>query len=217
MALGWRGQYLKYKEFYLNIQSLYKQRADLRAFFEIILSISTIIIFTVFALKPTALTIISLYNQIQEKKDTVARLDQKINALSRAADLLEQNQDFLPTIDLAVNENPRPDFMAQQIQALAVKNSVTILGITVGKVSIVGSKGASKPQSGLTPLPNNAGQMEISLSVRGDYPNLINLLNDIKNLRMVTKVDSAGINSSDSEGGKIIVAVVAGRMPYLGE
>ena len=71
MALGWRGQYYRYKDYFLNIVALYKQRRDLRAFLEVILSLSTVIIFVVFALKPTALTIISLYNEIKVKKDTL--------------------------------------------------------------------------------------------------------------------------------------------------
>lgn len=214
MALGWRDQYIKYKEFYLNIQSLYKQRADLRAFLEIILSITTIIIFLVFALKPTALTIISLYNEIQEKQKTIAKLDQKLNALVTAGNLIKQNQNFISDIDNSVADSPRPDLIVQQIQALSAKNSVAILGITVGQVTLVGS-GQPVRASENSPLPDDANQMEISLSVRGDYPNLISLLNDISNLRMVTKVDTAGINSSDSDQGKVIVSVITGRTPYL--
>jgi cell division protein FtsL len=216
MALGWRDRYVKYKEYYLNIQVLYKQRADLRAFLEIMLSMATIIIFLVFALKPTALTIISLYNEIQEKQKTVALLDQKISALATARRLMDQNQSSIANIDASVTDSPRPDLLVQQIQALAVKNSVTVLGISVGQVSLMGAVQTAQT-SAVVPLPGNAGQMEVSVSVRGDYPNLITLLNDIKNLRMVTKVDSTGINSSESDQGRIIVAVVSGRAPYIGQ
>ena len=59
MATGWRGQYIRYRGFFLNIVDLYKKRADLRAFLEVILSISTVTIFLLFALKPTMLTIVS--------------------------------------------------------------------------------------------------------------------------------------------------------------
>jgi hypothetical protein len=180
------------------------------------LSMATIIIFLVFALKPTALTIISLYNEIQEKQKTVALLDQKISALATARRLMDQNQSSIANIDASVTDSPRPDLLVQQIQALAVKNSVTVLGISVGQVSLMGAVQTAQT-SAVVPLPGNAGQMEVSVSVRGDYPNLITLLNDIKNLRMVTKVDSTGINSSESDQGRIIVAVVSGRAPYIGQ
>lgn len=216
MAIGWRSQYQRYRGFYLNVLALYKQKADVRAFLEIVLSISTIIIFLLFALKPTALTIISLYSEIQEKQKTVAGLDQKINSLSTAGSLLKQNQNIIPDIDVAVSDSPRPDLISQEIQALAAKNSVTVLGISVEQVTIVGSDQTKKTTS-LAPLPNNANGMGISVSVKGDYPNLVSLLNDFENLRTITQIDVAGISSSVTEKGKSIVAIISGRVPYLGQ
>jgi len=77
MATGWKGQYFRYKGFFPKFISLYKQRRDLRAFLELILSLSVIIILSVFALKPTVLTIVSLYKEINSKRDTLALLNQK--------------------------------------------------------------------------------------------------------------------------------------------
>lgn len=216
MAIGWRSQYQRYRGFYLNILSLYKQKADIRAFLEIILSISTIIIFLLFALKPTALTIIGLYSEIQEKQKTVAVLNQKINSLSTAGSLLTQNKNSIPDINFAVSDLPRPDLISGQIEALAAKNSVTILGISVEQVTVVGSDQTKKTTS-LAPLPDNANGMALSVSVKGDYPNLVSLLKDIENLRMVTKLDITGISSSVTEKGKSIVAIISGRVPYLGQ
>lgn len=216
MAIGWRSQYQRYKGFYLNILSLYKQKADVRAFLEIILSISTIIIFLLFALKPTALTIISLYSEIHEKQKTVATLDQKINSLSTAGSLLTQNKNFIPNINIAVSDSPRPDLISQEIQALAAKDSVTILGISVEQVTVVGSDQTKKTTS-LAPLPDNANGMGISISVKGNYPNLVSLLKDFENLRMVTQIDVAGVSSSVTDKGKTIVAIISGRVPYLGQ
>lgn len=215
MALGWRDQYLRYREFYLNIQALYKQRADLRAFLEIILSISTVIIFLIFALKPTALTIISLYNEIQGKQKTVAALDQKINNLVTASGLFAQNQNFIPDVDASVANAPRPDLITQQIQALAVKDSVAVMGIAIGQVTLVGTS-VTQQVADQIPLPDNAKEMDISVSIKGDYPNLDSFLKDFGNLRMVTKLDITGVNSSVTDKGTVITMVIAGRVPYLG-
>ena len=45
MKQGWRGQYYRYRGYFLDILNLYKKRSDLRAFVEVILSLSTITIF----------------------------------------------------------------------------------------------------------------------------------------------------------------------------
>lgn len=217
MALGWREQYYRYREFYLNIQSLYKQRADVRAFLEIILSVSTVIIFLAFALRPTALTIISLYGQIQEKKQTTAELAQKLNDLQTANAVFANNQSFAPDVDTAINNAPKPDLVTEQIQALSAKDSVNILGISIGDIFVSGSPVARKPAAGTKPLPDGALEMPISISIKGSYQSLSSFLKDLENLRTIINLDSVGISSSTSSQGQTIVSVIAGRAPYLGK
>lgn len=216
MALGWKGQYYRYREFFLNISSFYKQRADLRAFLEIILSLSTIIIFLVFALKPTALTIISLLQEIKAKQATLTALNQKTKALDSAQAVFTQNQDAITAVDSAVGTEPQPDIYMQQIEGLANKDSVTLVGSSVGQVIILGTIPNKKTSSDLKPLPNNAQEMPISISIKGEYTNLLSFIADLENLRIVTKIDSVTINSTTSNTGQVIVAVVGGRVPFLG-
>ena len=216
MALGWRGSYTRYREFFLNITALYKKKADLRAFLEIILSLSTITIFLLFALKPTVLTIISLLQQIKEKQSTLSALTQKVNDLQVADSLLQQNQSFIPDIDTAVPTIPNPDIFSEQVLGLAAKDSTDILGISINQTTLVGTPTGSSP-SGLEPLPGNAKEMPFSISVRGAFPNLISFIKDLENLRITTKIDTLGISSSVTDKGLVIVAVISGGVPYLGK
>ncbi len=216
MALGWKGQYYRYREFFLNISSFYKQRADLRAFLEIILSLTTIIVFLLFALKPTALTIISLLQDIKNKQTTLADLNKKVADLNTAQNVFTQNQDAIGDVDTAIGTSPQPDLVMQQIEGLAVKNSVTVLGASVGQIILVGAIPVKKVSTDFKPLPNGANEMPISLSLRGDYPNLMAFLTDFENLRIVTKIDSLTINSSTTDAGQVISAVISGRIPFLG-
>lgn len=217
MALGWREQYQRYRGFYLNIQSLYKQRADLRAFLEIVLSMSTVIIFLVFALKPTALTIISLYGQIQEKQKTAAGLDQKLKDLEIASSIFTKNQGAISSVNISIADSPQPNVISQQSQALAVKNSINILGFSSGEVTLSGNSPVKKTASDLKPLPDGAQEMPISISVKGDYSNLNFFLKDLENLRTITYLDTFNMNLSETEQGKTIVLIISGRVPYLGQ
>lgn len=217
MATNWRDQYQRYREFYLNIQALYKQRADLRAFLEIILSLSTVLIFLLFALKPTALTIISLYNEIKEKQQTVATLDKKISDLASATKLMAANQQFIPDVNAAVSDSARPDLIVQQVQSLAAKDSVTLLGVSIGEVNVIGTNKKDSSGVGTTPLPDNANPMSVSISVKGDYSSVVQLVKDFESLRMTTKIDIVTISASDTEQGRVIVAIISGRVPFLGK
>lgn len=217
MALGWRGQYTRYREYFLNIMALYRNRADLKAFLEIILSLSTITIFLLFALKPTALTIISLYNQIQDKKKILASLDQKIRDLTTANDVFAQNQGNIADIDSSISNQASPHLAAQQIQGVASKNSVNVLGISAGEVTLVGTPAKKKGATELKPLPENAFEMPISISIRGSFTSLLTFIKDFENLRLVSKLDVLGISASETDTGRVIVAVISARFPFLGK
>lgn len=216
MAIGWRNQYTRYREFYLNILNLYKQKADLRAFLEIILSLSTITIFAVFALKPTALTIIALVKEINEKKETLAALTLKVNNLEIAGDVYVQNQDVVPIINSAIGTLPSPEEISKQSLALGGQTGVEILGLSVGEVILIGATPTKKGRSEFKPLPENAHEMPFSVSVRGEYSSLVDFINKFENLRITSKVDILGINSSTTADGQVIVAVISGRIPYIG-
>ncbi len=214
MALGWKGSYTRYKEFFLNIAELYKKKADLRAFLEIILSLSTIIIFLLFALKPTVITIIDLLQQIKEKESTLSGLTQKVSDLQKAAGILQQNQAFIPNINIAVSSLAKPNVLAGQIVGLSAKNSVDILGLSIDQVNLVGSS-TRRTVSDFKPLPGDAKEMSFSISVRGAYSNLTAFINDLEKLRITIKIDSFSISSSKTDKGLVIVAIVSGRVPYL--
>lgn len=217
MALGWRGQYTRYRELFLNILSLYKKRRDLRMFLEIILSLVTIIIFLSFALKPTALTIIALVKEIDEKEKTIVALDQKIANLDIAREVYASIEGLVPIIDSAVPSEPKPERFVEQVQLIAAKNSTQILGVSVGEITLLGTKEkeTKKKTSELTPLPAPSKEMSVSISISGTYQGIIATIRDLENLRRPIKIDSFGINSTTSESGKIIVAVVSGRIPYI--
>lgn len=216
MALGWRGSYLRYKEFFLNVMVLYRKRADLRAFLEIILSLTTVTIFLVFAIKPTTLTIISLIQQIQEKKETVSTLDQKIQSLRTASGVFEQNKSVIPIINRTIPTLPNPDLVSKQIQGVSAKNSISLLGLSIGQATFVGEKGKSTKKSDEKPLPGDPQEMAISISAKGNYPNLIAFAKDMENLGIGIRIDTLGVNSSQTEAGQVIVVVISGSVPYLG-
>ena len=217
MKQGWRGQYYRYRGYFLDILNLYKKRSDLRAFVEVILSLSTITIFLVFALKPTALTIISLVKEIKGKQIMISGLNQKISDLSKAQTLFAQNQDSIPNIDIAVETKPEPDTVSKQIIGLSAKNSVNILGLSIGQVTLIGKPVLVNAVSGSKPLPGNAQEMSVSINIQGDYLNMLSFISDLENLRIASKIDLVGFNSSELNGVKVINLLVSARVPFLGD
>ncbi len=200
----------------MHLLAIYKQRSDLKAFLEIILSLSTLIVFIVFALKPTALTMVTLNKEIKEKKDTLNALNQKINDLQTANNVFIENQSVIPDIDAAIATNPKPDTLSKQILGIAQKDSVNLVGISVGQVPILGASSQPKDlPTELTPLPAGAESMSVSVSAKGSYSDLITFLRDLENLRIPIKVDLLTLSSSQTDSA--ITELITGRVPYLGQ
>jgi len=215
MAAGWRNQYLRYRELLLNIVALYKQKRDLKIFLEILLSLATISIFGIFALKPTLLTISELIKEIQGKEDTLAQMNQKITNINIAENLFSQEPEKISIIKSAIPENPDPQSFVRQIEGVAGKDSINILGISMGETTLVGKQN-TKPTNENSPLPQGALGLGFSISVSGNYSNLTSFLTDFQNLRRMVKIDNLGINSSTTEKGQVIIMIISGRTPYLG-
>ncbi|MCJ7805335.1 type 4a pilus biogenesis protein PilO [Patescibacteria group bacterium] len=214
MALGWRGAYLRYRDYFLNIVNVYKQKQDVKMFLEILLSAATISIFVVFAIKPTLLTIIDLINQLKSREQTISQMNQKINDIQTAEGLFNANPTTILLVPDAVPTDPSPDTFARQIEGISKKTSAKLLGVSIGDVTLVGKSQEAVKQSDFAPLPEGAKEVSFSVSIEGDYSSLTAFMTNIENLRRPIKIDVFNISSSKTQGGKTLVLVISGRVPY---
>ncbi len=217
MALGWRGGYLRYKSFFLNVIATYKRRKDLKMFLEIILSLITISFFAVFALKPTVLTIAELIKEIETKEEVVAKMEEKIQNLDRAQSLYSQEETNILLLKDAIPSTPAPDSFARQIEGAISKHSISILGISIGEATLVGEEKSQRKKEDFEALPGGGQGISFSISASGDYQALAAFLSTLQNLRRPIKMDAATINSSETDVGRFIVFAITGRIPYLRE
>jgi hypothetical protein len=216
MALGWRKEYLRYREYFLNIVVLYKQRPNVRMFLEIMLSLATISFFSAFALRPTLLTIAQLLNEIEAKEEVIAKLDTKIENIGIAEGVYTSEAPRIPFTVQSVPTNPSVEILTRQVEALAVANQVNLLGVSFGEVVLAGEeKQAPRSDSEISPLPEGAAPVTFSISVTGSYQSLFNFLSSLENLRRPIRIDTTGMTASVTEEGKKIVLLVSGRVPYL--
>lgn len=201
----------------MNIVRVYNEKASLRAFLEIILTLSTTTIFALFALKPTILTIISLTNEIKEKRETVSQLDHKIRDLALASNVKAQNLSSLPDIDIAVNTVPKPDVLAKQVLGVAAKDSVELTGMSVGETIIIGGGNNPLISMDAKPLPGDPIGMPFYINIKGDYVSLVSFVRDLEEIRIIAKVDTLTISTSKTDNGTAIGVAITGRTPYIGK
>jgi hypothetical protein len=215
MALSWRKEYVRYRSFFMNIYRVYTSRRDLKMFIEIILSLFTISFFTFVALKPTALTITQLLEDIKLKESTVAKLDEKIVNIKEAQRIFTQEGSRLDILDQALPDSPTPETFTRQVEGIARLHGVKINNLVIDEVVLIGKSKFVQTQTDLENLPEGAEGAIFSLNLLGGYESLSSFLGDLENLRRPTKIDHVIINIAEVDGERLLTMSVTGRMPYL--
>ena len=215
MAIGWKKDYLRYKELFTKILLIYRKREDFKIFLELLLSLITITFFSIFALKPTVLTISQLLKDNKEKEKIINTMNQKIENISKAQNIYEQNINKLSIIENAIPNTPTPENLLRQIEGVAYINSVTLLGSSVNEVTLIGEEKRKQTRDTIKNLPENVKTLSFSTNVTGTYTSLFNFLSNVENLRRPLIIKSVNITSSESDTGKVIIMLITGQTPYI--
>lgn len=219
----WRRNYLRYKSYFLNVIGKYQERSDVKAYLEILLSLLTISIFAIFALKPTLLTIAGLLKEIEGKEKTLIVMDQKIEKLSKARSLFDRERQNVVLLGMAIPQNSNPEGFAQQIEGLINKHQTILNNLTINDAPIVGEGEASgqkaEDQTGNFPQDAKALPISVGTSISYEqYQTILSFLSDFEFLRRPVKIDSLAVSQrQDKDKTDIISLVIEGRLPYLTE
>ena len=224
MYPGWRNNYLRYKTYFLNVLGRYKERADVRVYLEILLSLTAISIFSVFALRPTLLTIAELIKEIDSKRETLAQMETKINYLAQAQTLFDRERGKIVLLDTSIPKKIDPVVFARQVEGLSSKHQSQILEVATGSTPIsgavvIGSSTDSSTNSGnaIEPLPEGTVTFNYSIqlvSALDQFATLSNFLSDLERLRLPTKLDSLNVSITEIDQEKILLMRIEGRLPY---
>lgn len=194
---------------------VYRKRPDLKMFLEASLSLLTIFVFTVFALRPTLITIASLVREIRTKEELVAQMDEKIANLDAAELVYSQEEQRINIVREAIPVSPQPETFLRQIEGLSQTTSTQVLGVSMGEVPLFGSIEKKRAKEDLNALPEGAAGLSFSISATADFATLSRFLTEIANLRRPIVIDAAGMNSSQTPEGATLTLVISARTPYI--
>lgn len=207
MRPAWRKNYLRYKRLFLQYVGKYQKRQDVKMFLEVLLSLLTISTFSVFALRPTIVTIAELIKEIEAKRETLAIIDGKIEDLSNAQSLYDQEIRRIRLLDSTVPVDPTPQFVVRQLEGLSAKHGVSILSISIKEVPLTqiikGNEASTE------------GVINFSLNTTSSYSSLLSFLKDLERFRRPVKLGSVSLGTAVTELGKVLNLSISGKTPYL--
>jgi len=199
MGPAWRTNYIRYKRFFLTFLGRYQDRQDLRMFLEILLSLATISLFSLLALRPTLITIAELIKEIEGKKETVAVMEAKIENLSQAQAIYDQEINTIRLLETSIPKNPAPDGYIRQVEGLAYKDSVIVLAMSTAEITLVGKDVKEVEQTLDGRVIGAGGEVTFSARVAADYRELFSFLSDMDKMRRPMNIDSLALNISKTE------------------
>ncbi|HSX49018.1 MAG TPA: type 4a pilus biogenesis protein PilO [Candidatus Saccharimonadales bacterium] len=194
----------QYQKYMLNIVALYQRRADLKAYTEILLSIAAVIFFIIFAIKPTIVTIANLITKINAEQQTSDQMTTKINNLSIAQGLYNEQTNNINFLNQAVPNGPDVATYVRQIEGMIKKDGLTAITIGSGDVSII------------TPTATSSAQKLVStISVSGSYEQLTSFISDIETLRRPAIIGKLDFALTDiSQGQKGLTLTISPQTPF---
>lgn len=196
----------RYSRYYVYIKPVINNKY-VKSTAPYIFSLLAIIIFVIFAIRPTILTILDLQKSIQDNKQTLNTLEKKSRDLTDG----KRNLDNLdPGIKTLINTR-LPDTVAvttliNNLQ-IAASKTASISALQVQPVTIYTNNSNLNPKQSI-------GEILFSFNTQGSYASLLQTLDNITKSSRLINLTSVFLNKS-AEG--IVGLSVSGKAYYLKE
>ena len=210
----------RYLNFFLNIYSLYNEKVSLRKFVELLLTLGAIVVFSVFAIKPTSITIIGLVREIDEKEKTIALLDQKIDNLRVGQAKYSQLIEFTDLFDNALASQAPAGSFVQYVEKYATQNNLTISTTKTGKIGWLGDalvnstasfSSDKKKADDYFKFDSSLNSFPGSIVFQGTYGDCLNFVKTISAVRTPLIFDKVVFSKGEDN---LISGTLDVRIPY---
>jgi Tfp pilus assembly protein PilO len=206
-------EYHRYSRYFKELPKIY-QKKETVVYTGLILTLLSVSFFAVFAIRPTIITIVSLYREIQTQKEINNQLQKKINTLSSAQSNYTLAEPYLPLIDEAIPPTPSLSQVTLQFETLAQKNNLTINSLSFEPSVLLGKDPTKKEKKKTSSLQN----LSFSLSLNGNFEDLEKFLDSLSQLRRIITIDSSSFSKKESTEGEETETInlnISGKFYFL--
>jgi Tfp pilus assembly protein PilO len=176
---------------------------------ELVFSIVAVIVFAVFAIRPTLLTMSDLIKEMNDKETLNQALIQKVASLSSAQAQYANIQDQLAVLDQAIPPTPRLGEAVAIMEKLASEDKLLIKSLQSNEVPREDSTATGSAEKTRISKP-------ITITVEGDYPTIRKFVTDLQGVRRAFVIDSVVFSLTDEQGAKTLNAGITVNLQYFG-
>lgn len=185
------------------------QRPIAKVSLELFLSIGLILFLTLFAIRPTLVTMSDLIKEIEDKEELNQDLSNKVAALNTAQSVFTSNEQRLFVLDQAIPSKPDIIRNLKILEKLATESRVVITGASIQELP---------PTESIVPEFNQTTKqtLPISITVIGDYLSIKEFTDRILNNRRAFQIDTVVFSIGETDANKSLSAAVSLNVPYFG-
>lgn len=192
-----------------NFMSNQKVKEDLEKFYdkpvtkvslELVLSLVTVLLFAVFALRPTLNTMSQLTKEIEDKKVIETGLTRKLTALATAQNEYLTYRDRFDILEEAIHESPTLETALFYLEYLVNRENISLAGLRiesfpVGVVPVLQTDSDDDLIATTSAATRREPEKEIGLyaiqaTFSGDYPNMLRFFQVMESIRPLFSVES---------------------------
>lgn len=200
----------KQRDLFITLQQFY-QKPVAKVSLELFLSITTVLFFAIFAIRPTLMTMSDLLKEIEDKERLDKQLAQKIAALSTVQPLYLQLQDQLLILDEAIPSHPQLTYSLKVIEKIASELRLIITGINIAEIP----KEAEQNEVIALDLFERI-DVPLTINISGDYLSIRQFVENLKEYRRSFVIDTIVFSTKELRGAKKLEARITVSAPYFG-
>jgi len=189
----------------------------IRTYGSTIFSLLVMIVFIIFAVKPTVETIFVLQKKLTETKQILDKLTQKTNNLDKAKQNYDNlGQDIKDKISAAIPDNIQLSSVIAVLEQISKNHDASISALQIQPQTII-AKSQNTNDSTATDSSNtssdNVSEISFAVNLTGDYGNLLSVLSDLRNSSRLISLDKISVSQLSSGSG--LFMSISGRAYYL--
>lgn len=176
-----------------EIQSFYEKPVT-RVSIELVASIVVVMVFALFALRPTLLTMSELLAEIEEKRELNEALQQKVAALSTAQNEWSVRESEVEKLRSAFFINPSLEEILLYLEYIARDENIVVESISPPKGIMV-----ELDDQNADVLNTRLARYSAGFNLAGNYESIIDFLNRLEQLQPLFSVESVKLQVSDDD------------------
>lgn len=175
----------------------------------IVFTIFTMIIFIVFAIKPTLETIFVLQKKEEDANKVLQRLDQKTNDLTLAIKNFENlNESIKNKIQLAIPNSVTIKTITSSLEDTALENDASISALQLQSITL-------EPKKVTDYWVENLSEVEFTFNIAGSYPQIVSVLAGLKSEARLITINSVSFHSTEEEKNQGLVMSISGKAYFI--